>query len=84
MLVLQVLGAIAQFDEAMTVSKLRGARERKRRETGKCEGRKPLAEQFPEAVAMAKRLRRVGDLWRPVLGAGIDLPTCLERLMSLL
>ena len=57
-LVRQVLGAIAQFDKAMTVSKLRGARERKRRETGKCEGRKPLAEQFPEAVAMAKRLRR--------------------------
>jgi DNA invertase Pin-like site-specific DNA recombinase len=57
-LVRQVLGAIAQFDKAMTVSKLRGARERKRRETGKCEGRKPLAEQFPEAVAMAKLLRR--------------------------
>jgi DNA invertase Pin-like site-specific DNA recombinase len=57
-LVRQVLGAIAQFDKAMTVSKLRGARERKRRETGKCEGRKPLAEQFPEAVAMARRLRR--------------------------
>jgi hypothetical protein len=50
--------AIAQFDQAMTVAKLRGARERKRRETGKCEGRKTLAEKFPEAVLLAKRLRR--------------------------
>jgi len=57
-LVCQMLGAIAQFDKAMTVSKLRGARERKRRDTGKCEGRKPLAEQFLEAVKLAKRLRR--------------------------
>jgi bifunctional non-homologous end joining protein LigD len=33
---------------------------------------------------MAKRLHRLGDLWQPVLGTGIDLPTCLERLGSLL
>src|SRR5215475_5976621 len=32
-LVRQVLGAISEFDRAMTVAKLRGARERKRRET---------------------------------------------------
>jgi Resolvase, N terminal domain len=37
-LVRQVLGAISEFDKAMTVAKLRGARERKRREAGKCEG----------------------------------------------
>src|SRR5262249_56969997 len=35
-LVRQVLGAIAEFDKAMTVAKLRGARERMRRETGRC------------------------------------------------
>jgi hypothetical protein len=33
-LVRQVLGAISEFDKAMTVAKLRGARERKRREVG--------------------------------------------------
>ena len=33
-------GAVAEFDKAMTVAKLRGARERKRRKNGKCEGRK--------------------------------------------
>jgi hypothetical protein len=54
----QVLGAISEFDKAMTVAKLRGARERKRRETGKCEGRKSHAERNPELVALAKRLRR--------------------------
>jgi DNA invertase Pin-like site-specific DNA recombinase len=43
-LIRQILGAVAQFDKAMTVSKLRGARDRKRRTTGRCEGRKSLAE----------------------------------------
>jgi bifunctional non-homologous end joining protein LigD len=33
---------------------------------------------------MAKRLGTVGDLWKPVLGPGMDLPACLERLASLL
>ena len=57
-LVRQVLGAIAEFDKAMTVAKLKGARDRMRREVGKCEGRKPLAETHPIAVALAKRLHR--------------------------
>jgi DNA invertase Pin-like site-specific DNA recombinase len=57
-LVRQVLGAISEFDKAMTNAKLRGARERKRREAGKCEGRKSHAERNPELVALAKRLHR--------------------------
>lgn len=57
-LVRQVLGAIAEFDKAMTVAKLRGARERKRKEVGKCEGRKSHAELNPDLVREAKRLRR--------------------------
>jgi DNA invertase Pin-like site-specific DNA recombinase len=57
-LVRQVLGAISEFDKAMTVAKLRGARERKRREAGKCEGRKSHAERNPALVARAKRLHR--------------------------
>jgi hypothetical protein len=35
-----VLAAISRFDKAMTVAKLLGAPEHKRREVGKCEGRK--------------------------------------------
>jgi DNA invertase Pin-like site-specific DNA recombinase len=57
-LVRQVLGAISEFDKAMTVAKLRGARERKRREAGKCEGRKSHAELRPELVALVRQLRR--------------------------
>ena len=56
-LVRQILGAVAQFDKVMTVAKLRGARERKRRKTGaEVEGRKSLAESHPEAVALARQL----------------------------
>jgi hypothetical protein len=42
----------------MTVAKLRGARERKRREIGKCEGRKSHAERNPDLVALVRRMRR--------------------------
>jgi DNA invertase Pin-like site-specific DNA recombinase len=59
-LIRQVLGAVSEFDKAMTVAKLRGARVRKRvaNGTGKCEGRKSHLEMNPTLVAEAKRLRR--------------------------
>jgi DNA invertase Pin-like site-specific DNA recombinase len=57
-LVRQVLGAIAQFEKAGVVAKLAQARKRKREETGKCEGRKSLAETRPDVVAFAHRLHR--------------------------
>lgn len=57
-LIRQVLGAVAQFDKAMTVAKLRGARERKRALSGKCEGRKGIAESRPDVVALARKLHR--------------------------
>jgi len=41
-LIRQVLGAVAQFEKSVIVAKLRAARVRKRRETGRCEGRKPF------------------------------------------
>jgi DNA invertase Pin-like site-specific DNA recombinase len=54
-MVRQILGAVAQFEKAGLVRKLRHARERKRAETGRCEGPKPV----PEAVIReAKRLAR--------------------------
>jgi DNA invertase Pin-like site-specific DNA recombinase len=59
-LIRQVLGAVAEFDKAMTVAKLRGARERKRRENGKCEGRKGHHELRPDVVRMAKHLAHAG------------------------
>lgn len=57
-MVRQILGAVSQFEKAMLVAKLKGARDRKKRETGKCGGRKSYAERSPELVALAKRLAR--------------------------
>ena len=57
-LIRQVLGAVSQFEKASLVAKLKGARDRKRRETGKCEGRKSHAEKRPGTVALAKKLHR--------------------------
>src|SRR5271170_6080987 len=57
-MVRQILGAVAQFEKAALVAKLRGARERKKAITGKCGGRKSYAERNPETVALAKKLSR--------------------------
>lgn len=59
-LVRQVLGAIAEYDKAMLVLKLKAARERKRARTGKCEGRKGYAdsEEGRAIIREVKRLRR--------------------------
>ena len=57
-MVRQILGAVSQFEKASTVAKLRAARDRKRSQTGKCEGRKSWAEIDASLVAHAKRLYR--------------------------
>lgn len=57
-LVRVMLGAVSTFEKKGLVLKLRKARDRKRAETGRCEGRKPYAELVPDAVVLAKRLRR--------------------------
>ena len=54
----QIAGAFAEYEKARLVHKLRHARERQRKERGKCEGRKAHSELRPEVVAEAKRLRR--------------------------
>ncbi len=54
----QIAGVFAELEKHRLVAKLKAARDRKRRETGKCEGRKSLAESRPDAVALAKRLHR--------------------------
>ena len=57
-MVRQILGAVSRFEKAMLVAKLKGARERKRAATGKCEGRKTYAERSSQMVTLAKRLHR--------------------------
>jgi DNA invertase Pin-like site-specific DNA recombinase len=62
----QILGSVSQFEKAMLVSKLRGARERKKAITGKCGGRKSHAELHPEVVAMAKEMHADGLTLREI------------------
>jgi DNA invertase Pin-like site-specific DNA recombinase len=57
-LIRQVLGAVSEFEKAMLVAKLKGARDRKRRSGAKVEGRKSIAEQRPQTVELARRLSR--------------------------
>jgi DNA invertase Pin-like site-specific DNA recombinase len=57
-MVRQILGSVSQFEKAMLVLKLRGARERKRAKGLKVEGRKSHAELNPAAVELARTLRR--------------------------
>jgi DNA invertase Pin-like site-specific DNA recombinase len=61
-MVRQILGAVSQFEKAQLVRKLRVARERKRAETGRCEGRKPVrAEVVKEARRLARRSPKTGE-----------------------
>ena len=50
--------SVHQYEKARLVAKLKVARPRKRDASGKCEGRKRLAEINPEMVHIAKGLRR--------------------------
>ncbi len=54
----QILGSVSQFEKAMLVAKLKGARDRKKAATGKCGGRKSYAERSTAMVALAKKLAR--------------------------
>ena len=54
----QIAGSFAEYEKARLVAKLRAARDRKRAEKGKCEGRRSWAELRPDLVQAAKRLRR--------------------------
>jgi hypothetical protein len=65
-MVRQILGAISQFEKASLVAKLRHARDRKRAELGRCEGRKPVP---GDVVALAKKLARAS----PIVFIAVDL-----------
>jgi len=54
----QILGSVSQFEKAMLVAKLKGARDRKRRAGVKVEGRKSIAETKPVTVELARKLAR--------------------------
>jgi DNA invertase Pin-like site-specific DNA recombinase len=65
-LIRQILGAVSEFEKANLVAKLRGARERKRRTTGRCEGPK----QAPDAArSLAQSLHSEGKSLRAISAA---------------
>jgi DNA invertase Pin-like site-specific DNA recombinase len=76
-LIRQVLGAVAQFEKAVIVSKLKAARVRKRRADGKCEGRKAFGEKEGEAEVLAyiRKLYR-----KPRGGTRLSYAAIAERL----
>jgi len=65
-LVRQILAAVAQFEKSSIVSKLRSARNRRRAETGRCEGRKPYGDTPAERVAVARILELDGTPTRAI------------------
>jgi DNA invertase Pin-like site-specific DNA recombinase len=67
-LVRQILGAVAEFEKSSIVRKLRSARNRKRAETGRCEGVKPYGSLRGEeaVVAVIRGLRSEGLTTRQI------------------
>lgn len=63
-LIRQVLGAVSQFDKSVIVLKLKAARDRTRKEKGRCEGKKPFGTRPGEAAT----LRRIRQLRRKPRG----------------
>jgi len=58
----QIMGAIAEYDKAMIVLKLRGARQRMKARDGRCEGAKPYGSLPGEALVLARiySMRKAG------------------------
>jgi DNA invertase Pin-like site-specific DNA recombinase len=67
-MVRQLFGVVAQYEKSTLVAKLRGARERKRAATGRCEGRKPYGARPGEfeVIARMKSLRAAGTAWATI------------------
>jgi DNA invertase Pin-like site-specific DNA recombinase len=62
----QLMGAVAQYDKSQIVLKLRGARLRKKAQTGRCEGRKPYGFYEGEGTALERMRALRGE------GMGFD------------
>ena len=58
----QIFGAIAEYEKTMIVLKLRGARQRQKAKTGRCEGAKPYGDLPGEkdVIARMRELRASG------------------------
>jgi DNA invertase Pin-like site-specific DNA recombinase len=68
-LIRSVLGAVAQFEKAQLVAKMKAARDRKIAAGEKCGGRMSHLERSPDVVALAQKLRAKGSSLRAVSAA---------------
>ena len=78
-LIRQILGAVAEFDKNVTVLKLRAARQRIRRNEGRCEGRKPFGSR-PNEVRTLDRMRQLRR--KPRNGDRLSYQRIADRLNS--
>jgi len=82
-LVRQILAAVAEFDRCVIELKLRAARERKRAQGVKCEGRKAYGEKPGEEAVLQLIRQRSAQGWSPdfiAMRLNEDkVPTRLER-----
>jgi DNA invertase Pin-like site-specific DNA recombinase len=64
----QMLGVFAELDRKTIVLKLRAARQRKKLQTGRCEGRKPFGSRDGEQkiITRMKSLKEVGGNWESI------------------
>jgi DNA invertase Pin-like site-specific DNA recombinase len=72
-LIRHILGAIAEWEKSVIVQKLRAARMRIRRETGRCEGRKAYG-TTPEERAVIERMRA----WRKERRSFVEIAATLN------
>lgn len=77
----QIMGAIAEYDKAMTVLKLKGARQRKKAKTGKGEGRHAFGERSEEAQTLEQIMEWHGTRSTPQKIAE-DLNSCQYKSRS--
>ncbi len=68
----QIMGAVAEYDKAMVIAKLKGARDRKRADTGKCEGRKPFG-HFPSEQKVVEQMQVARQKGHSYAGIADDL-----------
>jgi DNA invertase Pin-like site-specific DNA recombinase len=76
-LIRQVLGAVAEFEKATAVLKLRAARERIRHRTGHCEGPKPYG-SYPGETMLLTRMQQLRR--KPVKGKHLSYAGIAEKL----
>ena len=79
-LIRQIFGALAQYDRAMIVLKLRGARQRKKFKTGRCEGQIPFGSKPGETFILHQmRSLRAAGLSCDVIASTLNANGVLTR-----